>query len=252
MQPKRHESKIILTLEGNIGAGKSTFLNIIDSLLEVNVVPEPTNRWQGKKGEENLLDLFYKDTKRWAYTFQSFAFISRIQEQEENLKKLPSNAIQILERSVYCDRYCFAANCFDMDTMTPLEWNMYIEWFAWLVTAYTTKPDGFIYLQTQPKVCAQRMQKRNRSEESAVPLSYLQAIHTKHERWLLHTKTDDTLTADIPVLVLSCDDDFENDAQLQQAHATKVAAFIADLRAHKQLLSKQKLKATITKQISNQ
>ena len=39
----------------------------------------------------NLLDLFYKDSKRWAYTFQSYAFLSRMKAQlakQDNVEAL--------------------------------------------------------------------------------------------------------------------------------------------------------------------
>lgn len=45
-------------------------------------------------------------------------------------------------------------------------------------------PDGFIYLRAQPDLCSTRMALRNRSEESSVPLEYLQMLHDKHEDWL--------------------------------------------------------------------
>ena len=64
-------------VEGNIGAGKSTFLKVINTFLNAQVVFEPHEKWQNVAGE-NLLDRFYADTQRWAYTFQTYAFITRI------------------------------------------------------------------------------------------------------------------------------------------------------------------------------
>ena len=46
------------------------------------------------------------------------------------------------------------------------------------------KLDGIIYLRCDPKVCASRMKKRNRSEESTVPDDYLKALHNKYDSWL--------------------------------------------------------------------
>ena len=98
-----------LFIEGNIGVGKSTFLGIVARALAVQPVYEPHTKWQSIDGTENLLDLFYKDTPRWAYTFQSYAFISRIREQQDHIRKNPYLP-QVVERSVYSDRYCFAKN----------------------------------------------------------------------------------------------------------------------------------------------
>ena len=65
------KNKKVLILEGNIGAGKSTFLKILKNNLNVDIIFEPTDKWQDVENEGNILDLFYKDTKRWAYTFQT-------------------------------------------------------------------------------------------------------------------------------------------------------------------------------------
>ena len=47
-------------VEGNIGAGKSTFLKIIQKHLDVQVVFEPHEKWQKVIDGQNLLDKFYK------------------------------------------------------------------------------------------------------------------------------------------------------------------------------------------------
>lgn len=213
-----------IILEGNIGAGKSTFLNIIKRHLDVEIVPEPLDRWQSTGGDDNLLDRFYGDIKRWAYTFQNFAFITRVRAQEEAYKS-SSNDFLLFERSVYCDRYCFAKNCFEMGTMTALEWRIYKEWFEWLVTSYTKKPDGFIYLHTKPEICFERLRGRDRSEEAAVPFDYIQRLHNKHNDWLLNGVDVADYLSDIPVLVLDCDKDFEHDVAEQKRHADRIAEF---------------------------
>lgn len=231
------ESKAII-VEGNIGAGKSTFLRLINDLLDVQVVYEPHEQWQNVGGE-NLLDSFYKDTNRWAYTFQSYAFITRIIAQEQ-ADKTATTPLQILERSVYSDRYCFAKNAFEMGTMTSLEWKLYKDWWAWFVTHYTKKPSGFIYLQTPPEVCYRRLLKRARSEESAVPLHYLSMLHDKHENWLIHKQGIDNYIAQVPVLILDCTQDFEDNPELCKKYAQQIVDFFAfdcnlDLPIHKNL-----------------
>ncbi len=102
-------TKKIFIVEGNIGAGKSTFLKLIKNKINVQVVFEPLNRWQNIGNGGNLLEKFYQDTSRWGYTFQTYAFITRIIEQQQQALQNPFGA-QVLERSVYSDRYCFAKN----------------------------------------------------------------------------------------------------------------------------------------------
>ena len=211
-------------VEGNIGAGKSTFLKVINTFLNAQVVYEPHTKWQDVQGE-NLLERFYTDTKRWSYTFQTYAFITRVLEREQAALK-NRHPFQILERSVYSDRYCFAKNCYELGLMTSLEWKLYQEWFAWLIDGYVTKPNGFIYLQTDPIVCYKRLLKRNRQEETSVTLEYLQQLHDKHERWLIQKKDVTDYMKDTPVLVIPVDDDFENDRATQKAHMSKIIDFL--------------------------
>ena len=225
-QQVEFDKKILLILEGNIGAGKSTFLRILENNLDVDIIFEPTDKWQNVGPSGNLLDLFYKDTKRWAYTFQSYAFITRVESVLEHQSKSIDKKVQILERSVYCDRYCFAKNCFEMGNMSAMEWQIYKEWFSWLVEGYMQKPHGFIYLRTSPAVCEKRLRKRDRSEEAGVPLSYLQRLHEKHDDWLVHRKEIVDYLTNLPVLTLDCDPDFESDLNKKKEHVNKVREFI--------------------------
>lgn len=215
-----------LMVEGNIGAGKSTFLRVIGKQLNVQVIYEPDKKWQNLGGGENLLEKFYTDTKRWAYTFQTYAFVSRVVEQEAHARANPGS-VQLLERSVFADRYCFARNCFEMGVMSPLEWQLYKEWFTWLVDTYTIKPAGFIYLRTDPEVCYERVRKRSRAAEKGVGLDYLKLLHEKHEDWLVHHKDLTPFLQGVPILVLDCNEDFEYHSKEQQRHLQRVIDFFS-------------------------
>ena len=100
-----------LYIEANIGAGKTTFINKLEEYFENNknivCLREPVDEWINLKDSEgnNILNYFYKDTKRWSYTFQMNAFMTRI---ESIKKKYKSNKINFIERSIYTDKNCFA------------------------------------------------------------------------------------------------------------------------------------------------
>jgi len=212
-------------IEGNIGVGKSTMLKLIQESLPVSVVYEPTDRWQnGTQG--NLLELFYKDTPRWAYTFQNYAFISRVQDHLAHDKTAEPEQTYVYERSVYCDRFCFAKNCFESGLMSNLEWELYKQWFDWLCTDYVRPPKGFIYLQSTPEICYKRIHKRGRSEEEAIPLEYLEHLHNKHESWLIDKKETINSLENIPVLVIDCTQDFESNSDVQRQYIQQLYAFI--------------------------
>ena len=92
------KSKKIYTIEGNIGAGKTTILNIIGKNFDdVTFVEEPVSQWQNLGGE-NLLEKFYQDPERWGFTFEFYSMLSKIKclmkaaDSEKN--------IIIIERSI--------------------------------------------------------------------------------------------------------------------------------------------------------
>ncbi|MCL5436791.1 MAG: deoxynucleoside kinase [Candidatus Dependentiae bacterium] len=211
-------------VEGNIGAGKTTFLRVMSEALDMQVVPEPHEAWQNINGE-NLLDAFYRDGKRWAYTFQTYVFITRIIRAEE-VARSSSRPLLLAERSVFADRHCFAKNSHEIGLMNDLEWNLYREWFGWFVENRVTRPAGFIYLRADPSICYQRLAKRNRFEEKLVSLDYLKLLHAKHEAWLIHKKEVVAAVHDTPILVLDCDQDFESNETLQRSYAEQVADFV--------------------------
>jgi len=214
-----------VVIEGNVGSGKSTFLKLIQNYFEAQIVFEPHQQWQHEDSEHNLLGKFYSDTQRWAYTFQTYAFVTRIITQEQHMQRNP-HAMQFLERSVFSDRYCFAKNAHEQGYMNTLEWKLYTEWFSWLVDGYVPKPSAFIYLQADPKICFKRLQKRDRAEEAGVGLEYLEQLHEKHEQWLLKKEGVADYLQDVPVLTLSACDDFESEREVLERHVAQIAIFL--------------------------
>jgi len=65
MPPKSNDTKpLFISIEGNIGSGKSTILKIIrENFPELNILDEPLTEWQnvGEKKNINLLGLYYQD-----------------------------------------------------------------------------------------------------------------------------------------------------------------------------------------------
>ncbi len=227
MMKKESIKQRYFIIEGNIGAGKSTFLKMLKQYLNIQAVIEPHEQWQDVGDGHNLLEQFYQDPKRWAYTFQSYAFVSRVMNQQAHARINPY-AIQVLERSVFSDRYCFAYNCYELGYMNALEWKLYKEWFSWLVDTYMSRPDGFIYLRTKPAICYERLQKRNRHEEATVSLDYIARIHDKHEKWLIEKEGVPLVLKEVPVLVLNCDPEFESNRAEQERHVQEVGAFVME------------------------
>jgi deoxyadenosine/deoxycytidine kinase len=198
-------------VEGNIGSGKSTFLK----LLQENghrIILEPVNEWCNllNNNGKNLLEEFYGDQERYAYTFQSIAFRTRV----NNLKNYNG---ELVERSIFTDRNVFAKTCHENGKMNDIEWTDYCLWFDWLADTFNIKPTGFIYLRANPEISYERIKKRCRPGEETIPFEYLKTLHLKHEKWLMNEPN---------VLVLDVNDEFENNQEKINEMCEKVKNFV--------------------------
>jgi deoxyadenosine/deoxycytidine kinase len=207
-------------IEGNIGTGKTTFLNLLHTLYpDYSTIYEPVDQWTALKNADgtNLLENFYKDQHKWSFAFQMNSFISRIKKIKDN----HNPTINFIERSVFTDKYCFANNCYKNGTMTKIEYDIYVKWHDWLCEEFKMKPTGFIYLKTSPEISHERINKRNRPGEESIPLDYLHNLHNLHTEWMLHETEKG-----IPVLVLDVSKDFYNDDKEKQKIISELETFV--------------------------
>ena len=219
-------SKILLSIEGNIGAGKSTFLKkLSENFNEAEVIFEPHEEWQNINGH-NLLETFYKDTERWAYSFENYAFLTRVRAIENSFEKNSNKSIFFAERSVYADFYTFVKVLHQSSKINDLEWNMYKNWHLWLTKRYLKKTDAFIYLKVSPEICYERIQKRNRSEEEGIPLEYLKTLDKCHNEWLIEKKYNEYDIESTPVLVLNGEVNFENNKESLNRLINEIKDFV--------------------------
>lgn len=210
----------ILAIEGNIGTGKSTLGQLIQDKIQFNdnveFVTEPVHKWiELKDNDGNILDRFYKDQKRWSYTFQHNAFITRAKDIMEHKDK----KLVIIERSVLTDRNVFAQLLYENNMISEMEWKLYTNWYDWLSNEFPIKPNKYIYLKADPQVSYDRMRKRLRDEEGGVPFDYISQVHKKHEEWL--SKLDCVTTVDV-------NDDFVDNPHNQERLMQLVMSIVSE------------------------
>ena len=121
---------------------------------------------------------------RWAFTFQICAFVTRAKTWHEIWERSDKNQV-ILERSIFCDRYVFAENCYRTGLITLAEHQLYRNMWDFVVSHYCDEPDLIIYLRTPAEVCMERIRQRGREEESGMTLEYLRQLETLHDEWLI-------------------------------------------------------------------
>lgn len=168
-------------IEGNIGSGKTTFLNHFQKYDEVCLLTEPVDMWRNCGGV-NLLELLYKEPYRWAFPFQSYVTLSMLNTHTFKTDK----PVKLMERSIFSARYCFVENMLRTDVLHQGMYNILQDWYEYFTSNVHIQADLIVYLRTSPEVVYERMKKRGRSEESLVPLEYLRQLHELHENWLIN------------------------------------------------------------------
>ncbi len=225
-------------VEGPIGAGKTTFLRLIqEKLPELAVIFEPLQSWDSEVYGQSLLANFYKDPQRWAYTMETLAMACRVQEHQREQEN--PNPFRLIERSIYSGHYVFATNGYHNGFLSELEWQVYLQWFNFLITGRCKAPQGFIYLKVDPEIAFERIKKRDREAEKTISLEYIKQIHACHEDFLVHKKDVLAELKDVPVLILDCNEEFEADTEKFAAHAEKVSSFVSlgGIRPAKQVVA---------------
>ncbi len=173
----------MILLEGNIGAGKTTVGMALATSGEFAFIEEPTAMWR-EGFAANMLELFYTDTPRWAFTFQICAFVTRAKTWHD-ISTLTDHRRVVLERSIFCDRYVFAENCYRTGLFSLQEYQLYCRLWDFMMSHYCDQPDLILYLRTPAQVCLERIIARRRSEESGIALDYLLQLERLHDEWLL-------------------------------------------------------------------
>lgn len=169
-------------VEGNIGSGKTTFIQRFQNDSNYWVVPEPIDRWQNFKGQYNLLDLMYNDPERWAMPFQMYVLLTM---WERHLATTANN-VKILERSLLSVRHCFVEHLYRSGHLNQTMYSILLDWHDHIEQTTPIRADLIVYLRTTPDIAYQRIQRRAREEEkTTVTYDYVDQLHQLHEAMLL-------------------------------------------------------------------
>lgn len=184
---------MLFAVDGNIGSGKSTRVDDLKKILVSDktfiFLQEPVDEWNLIKSKDGttILEKFYGDQDKYAFSFQMMAYISRLSLLRKTIRDNPQCHI-VTERSIFTDRNVFAKMLYDDEKIEEVNYQIYLRWFDEFVDEI--KLDGIIYVHTDAQVCYDRIKKRSRTGEECIPLKYLQKCHKYHNDWIMKKKHD--------------------------------------------------------------
>ena len=158
---------VIITIDGNIGVGKTTILNYLHTNHNINVDLEPIDKWKP------YLDNFYIEKKDY------FKFLIRVWLDRSWIQEKNKNSLVLMERSPYFIRNTFNKYIYDNDLINNNENNIINELYD--KTDVIWKSNYFIYLRSSPNKCLENIYNRGRDNEMDISLDYLNNIHKYHE-----------------------------------------------------------------------
>ena len=183
----------IISLDGNIGAGKSTILKLLRETYakdkKVIFLDEPVNVWMNIKDDNDvsLLNHFYTDQAKYAFPFQVVAYISRLGMMRRCIKKIENIHAKtpvciVTERCILSDKHIFAKMMKDTGKMSPIEFAVYNQMFDEFISEI---PEiNVVHINTSPEICLERCLERGRSGENSITLEYLTMCDTYNREFL--------------------------------------------------------------------
>ena len=149
---------MIIAIEGNIGCGKSTQLDLLET-KNFNIYKEPIDSWP--------LQEFYDDPSRWGFLLQIVILRTFLKG---------THPLSIHERSPLSSKYIFWKNLVDSNIVTKLEDTVYQKEFD--LTGWS--PDVMIYIETSPDLCKKHIETRTQPGDKDISLDYLKMLDNNY------------------------------------------------------------------------
>jgi deoxyadenosine/deoxycytidine kinase len=156
-----------VTIDGNIGSGKTTQLRLLRT-KGFSVVTEPIQEWP--------LELFYSDKSRWGLLLQ-LSILATFNRHTEGF--------HMYERSPYSSHAVFWRMLVDDKIVNSYEDSLCTEMYR----IHGWKPDIHVYIRTDPAKCHERITSRHQTGDTSLSLEYLTKVHEYHEKYII---SDDT------------------------------------------------------------
>src|SRR5688572_5070277 len=160
-----------ITIEGNIGAGKTTLASLLSRHFNARLILE-------EFADNPFLPKFYENPAQYAFPLELFFMAERFKQQKEFLQQ--KDMFQTVTISDYLFTKCLL---FAKVTLPDDEFRLYQRLFD-IINQQLTKPDILIYLHSPVSRLQANIRKRNRSYEQKIPDEYLFNIQETYTHYI--------------------------------------------------------------------
>jgi deoxyadenosine/deoxycytidine kinase len=160
-----------ITIEGNIGAGKTTLALLLSKYYNSRLVLE-------EFAENPFLPKFYENPRQFAFPLELFFMAERYKQMKELIQQ--KDLFQKLTISDYLFTKCLL---FAKVNLPEDEFRLYQRLFD-IIHQQLIQPDLLIYLHSPVKKLQENIKKRNRPYEQKIPDQYLSNIQETYTNYI--------------------------------------------------------------------
>lgn len=160
-----------ITIEGNIGAGKTTLANLLSEKLNARLILE-------EFADNPFLPKFYQNPEQHAFPLELFFLAERYKQLKDLLAT--RDIFQKITISDYLFTKCLL---FAKVNLQSEEFRLYQKLFD-IINPQIIQPDLLIYLHSPVSKLQQNIKKRNRSFEQGISDDYLFSIQENYTQYI--------------------------------------------------------------------
>jgi len=160
-----------ITIEGNIGAGKTTLAHLLAKHYNARLVLE-------QFADNPFLPKFYENPQQYAFPLELFFMAERFKQLKDLIQQ--KDLFQSLTISDYLFTKCLL---FAKVNLPEDEFRLYQNLFE-IIHQQLVKPEILIYLHAPVTKLQQNIRKRNRSYEQNIPDDYLFSIQETYTHYI--------------------------------------------------------------------
>ncbi len=160
-----------VTIEGNIGAGKTTLAHILSKHFNARLILE-------EFAENPFLPKFYESPQQYAFPLELFFMAERYKQLKDLLQT--KDMFQNVTISDYLFTKCLL---FAKVNLPDEEFRLYQKLFD-IINPQIVQPDILIYLHTPVNKLQENIKKRNRKYEQGIPNDYLFSLQETYTQYI--------------------------------------------------------------------